>query len=287
MNDALLKYIDNHPQGKGYAGKIVEITPIIGDWLAYTVQTFPHYTRHTIKHSDKIIEELSLLLFEKPYEREPIPVIPLSAVEAYILVCAAYLHDAGMVISDKDKKDILDSEEWKNWVSEGDGASRYKELLAFKKQNEPSFSNENFYFSYNIELRLLIAEFVRRKHHFRSGNLIELSSKKMGGFDFNDPSLRKTIADVCVAHGLDFSDLNDEERFPEKRTIRGEQVNVKLLAILFRLGDLLDMGCDRACPSLTAAANPIPPDSKPHWDQYANIFHPTTFPDHIEIIPYF
>lgn len=283
MSCALLRYIDNLPQGRLYAGKIEEIKPIIEDWLAYTVQTFPHYTRHTIKHSEKIIEELSLLLFKKPSAKKPKPTIPLSAVEAYILVCAAYLHDAGMVISDGDKKDILDSEEWKKWVTEGEGADRYQKLSDFKEQNKHSLTQEKIYFSYNIELRHLIAEFVRRQHHFRSGNLIELSSQKMGSFDFNDPSLRKTIADICVAHGLDASDLRDDDRFPEMRTIKGEQVNVKLLAILFRLGDLLDMSSDRACPSLTAAANPIPPDSKLHWEQYSHILHRRTNPDAIEV----
>jgi len=46
-------------------------------------------------------------------------VVQLSAIEAYIIVAAAYLHDAGMVISDKEKIEIIQSPEWLSWIAEG------------------------------------------------------------------------------------------------------------------------------------------------------------------------
>lgn len=95
--------------------------------------------------------------------------------------------------------------------------------------------------------------------------------------------LRRTIADVCVAHGLMHYELEDRERYPVRRDIRDYAVNVRLLAILLRLGDLLDMTSDRACPLLLNAANPLPADSLAHWTQYQRIMHRATTPDLIEI----
>ncbi|HEX8249239.1 MAG TPA: hypothetical protein VF599_13765 [Pyrinomonadaceae bacterium] len=102
----LIEFIEKkHPE---YYGKICELREAIEGWLSYIPQTFPHYTRHTIRHSDKIIAQISDLLFKNDDATQPI--VRLSGVEAYILVAAAYLHDAGMVTSDKEKGEILTSE---------------------------------------------------------------------------------------------------------------------------------------------------------------------------------
>lgn len=60
----------------------------------------------------------------------------------------------------------------------------------------------------------------------------------LGRFAFDDLVLQRTIADVCVAHGLRTHELEDQERFPDRRDIRSDAVNVRLIAILLRLGDL-------------------------------------------------
>jgi hypothetical protein len=105
----------------------------------------------------------------------------------------------------------------------------------------------------------------------------------LGGISFGDPALRQTIADVCVAHGLRQHELEDRTKYPDRRDIRGEQVNVRLLAILLRLGDLLDMNSDRACPLLLNAACPLPADSLAHWTQNQRILHKMVAPDRIEL----
>src|SRR3989304_917417 len=47
----------------------------------------------------------------------------------------------------------------------------------------------------------------------------------------------RTIADVCIAHGLRHRELDDPERFPDRRDVRGQPTNVRFLAIMLRLGD--------------------------------------------------
>jgi hypothetical protein len=55
------------------------------------------------------------------------------------------------------------------------------------------------------------------------------------------------------------------------------------MAILLRLGDLLDMSHDRACPLLLNAACPLPAESLAHWTKYQRITHRLTAPEAIEI----
>jgi hypothetical protein len=267
-------------QNSLYYGKAEELRNAIEGWLSYIPQTFPHYTRHTVQHSDEIIVQLSKLLFEE--DKFGKPVVELSPTEAYILIACAYLHDAGMVISDKEKATILLSEEWKSWTSEnGGGAKRWYEIQEFRKGAEVAHGYRDFIA--DIQTRHLIAEFLRRTHHLRSASVITQHETMLGRFAFDDPIMLRTIADVCIAHGLRQHELDDKERFPERRDIRDDKVNVKFMAILLRIGDLLDISYDRACPLLLNAACPLPAESLAHWSQYQRIIHRLTAPDRIEI----
>ncbi|HJW95697.1 MAG TPA: hypothetical protein VJ901_18925 [Thermoanaerobaculia bacterium] len=98
-----------------YYAKAVSLRSTIERWLGYVVHTFPHYTSHAVDHSDTVIWRMSSLLFKTKTSKEP--VVELSAIEAYILIAAAYLHDAGMVVSDDEKARILASPEWSTWLT--------------------------------------------------------------------------------------------------------------------------------------------------------------------------
>ena len=106
---------------------------------------------------------------------------------------------------------------------------------------------------------------------------------QLGLFALNNNVLLRTIADVCVSHGLEQRELEDRERYPDRRDIENDEVNVRFAAILLRLGDLLEMSHDRACPLLLSAACPLPSESYAHWTQYQRIVHSLTAPDRIEL----
>ena len=264
-----------------YFGKLLELRGAIKNWLSYIPQTFPHYTRHTVEHSDEIVAQLSKLLFKDDDPSQP--VVRLSSSEVYILGAAAYLHDSGMVVPDNQKTKILASDAWKTWTTgEGGGAKRWREIQALRAGQEPA-DDAVRYFLADIQIRFLIAEFVRLTHHQRAADVITQHQGMLGRFAFDDPILLKTIADVCVAHGLKQHELEDRERYPERRDVLGQQVNVRFLAILLRIGDLLDVSYDRACPLLLNAASPLPAESLAHWTQYRRISHRLTSPETIEI----
>ncbi|MBI3714792.1 MAG: hypothetical protein HY255_02225 [Betaproteobacteria bacterium] len=273
----LMRFLDRGT--RHYSAKVLEVREAIAGWLTYIPATFPHYTRHTLEHSEEIISQLSSVLFRS----DGTPALPLSEVEAFILCLAAYLHDAGMVCSDGEKATILESADWLKWVEAGGGGhKRWQEILTAKANLSADASGvESFWI--DRQIRFLVAEFVRARHHSRAGDLITARQSEIGRFAYDNQILIRTVADVCVAHGLDKQSLNDPERYPELRDVRGEKVNVRFLAHIFRIGDLLDMSEDRACPLLLSAACPLPMESLAHWTQYGCITHRATSPDRIEI----
>ena len=262
-----------------YFGKVLELRDQVKGWLAYIPQTFPHYTRHTVEHSDEIVAQISKLLFKSGRKT---PVMKLTPTEAYILAAAAYLHDAGMVVSDSEKAMILESDEWKAWTTEGGGATRWQQIEAFRSGDQPEEPSSRHFLA-DVQARHLIAEFVRPSHHRRAAAVIAQHEVDLGLFAFRDRVLRDAIADVCVAHGLRQHELEDPDRYPDFTQIQGEDVNLRFLAIILRLGDLLDLTHDRACPWLMNAASPLPPTSFAHWSQYQRITRRSTAPDRITI----
>src|ERR1035437_3992190 len=276
---ALMKYLA--VKSSRYHEKILELREAIGDWLTYIPQTFGHYTRHTLKHSDAIVSQISKLLFRQD---DPVqPVLPLSSSECFIVITSAYLHDAGMVVSDKEKGELLGSAEWRDWVSDGKpGARRYSDIEAFRRGSQPADAIQRSFLA-DIQIRFLVAEYFRRNQHYRVRDVITQHEAELGRFAFGDPILMRTISDVCIAHGLRQYELEDREKYPDEREVEGESVNVRFLAILLRLGDLLDVSSDRAFPLLLNAACPLPPESFAHWSQYKRLTHRFTGPGRIEL----
>jgi len=264
-----------------YAGKVEEVRAVLAGWLEYIPATFPYYTRHTIGHSDEIVRQLSHLLFNDDDPEQA--VLPLSSSEAFILITSALLHDAGMVMSDTDKASLLGSSAWEEWLSTSPSRQEQLENIDSFRSGDSLASPELRNFLADVRLRQVLAEFVRRTHHERVTPLLVERENEMGRFAFGDPVLLQTIGSVCAGHGLARTDLDDHNRYPDRRDVHGAAVNVRLMTILLRLGDLLDMSVDRACPLLQSAAAPLPRDSLAHWDQYQRIRHRVTSPDMIEL----
>ena len=185
----LLKFLED--KNRMLFGKSIEIRDSIQAWLAYIPQSFPHYTQHTIEHSDEIILQISKLIFKDDDPNQP--VVQLSAIEAYIIVAAAYLHDAGMVISDKEKIEIIQSPEWLSWIAEGSSAKRWEEIKVLRNKAEPANLDVRNFIS-DLQTRFLIAEFVRRKHHYRANTIITEYQPLLGRFAFDDPLLLRAIS---------------------------------------------------------------------------------------------
>jgi len=262
--------------GDELLGPLLELERAVQDLLAYVPATFPHYTRHTLAHSIEIVEQIGKLLLT-PQNRWARGA-ELNATEIYTLAGAALLHDAGMVTPDSEQERLLQTSQWDEWVTRH-AAGRYAEIQAVMAGAEADTAAG---FAASVDLRRLIAEYIRRIHHERSKDLV-LGDVPVPDFWLGDVRLRKAVANICLAHGLDRVDLTDEQRFPWNTEILGQPVDVRFLAILVRLGDLLDLSHDRACPVTAWAAGDLPEESHAHWEQFDAIEHRATTKDAIEI----
>jgi hypothetical protein len=59
---ALMVYL--RAKGAVYYAKTLELRDVVENWLSYIPHAFPHYTRHTVRHSDEIVRQISKVLFK-------------------------------------------------------------------------------------------------------------------------------------------------------------------------------------------------------------------------------
>lgn len=246
-------------------------------WLPYIVLVFPHYPQHGVEHSDRILAQLSLLLFKGNK-----CAVSFSSAEAYCLICAIYLHDIGMVVTRSRIDEIIASESWNAFKTpKGKGYESYSKYEALL--NDPILNKtERGVFLANATLTQIIAEFVRERHHEFGKTVLEMHPFLRRVVDDGDSITFEAIAEIGVGHGLNSNELTDTNRFPEERLVLGEMVNVRFLARLLRIGDLLDVSAKRADPLSAVAAGPLPPTALPHWQQYSAKKHENISPRIVE-----
>ena len=197
-----------------YFHKTLELRDQVQHWLSYVPATFPHYTRHTVDHSDEIVAQISSLLYHDGNPDRPVLDSSSHIVEAYICVASAYLHDAGMVTSDQEKEDLLARQDWRAWTEPGSPAGdRLAAIEGLRSSGTPSDSSLR-HFVADRQLRFLIAEFIRRTHHKRAASVIAQNQSQLGRFAFDDPRLARAITNVCVGHGLSQLELEDPSDYP-------------------------------------------------------------------------
>ncbi len=162
---------------------------------------FPSFTDHTALHSVEIIAFCNELIGDY-CDR-------LNEDEIFILLMAAYLHDSGMGISQKD----------------------YDEFKAFLPVDEFLKQNPG----------ADVSEIIRSFHNELSGMYIK---KYASIFEF--PSKEHLWATIQVSRGHRKTNLFDEAEYPsEYKLPGGNTVCLPYLSALIRLGDELDIAADR------------------------------------------
>src|SRR5262245_41694059 len=89
---------------------------LVSDALQTVGRTFPHYSRHDASHSHAILSQLARVLGEARIDA-------LSATDLWLLLEAAYQHDIGMVVTDKQAHEWLRSRDFRDhldWLSLGE-----------------------------------------------------------------------------------------------------------------------------------------------------------------------
>lgn len=240
---------------------------------------FPHYSRHDASHSKQIIVNIERMLGDK--------IKYLSATDTWLILEAAYNHDIGMVITQKQIED-MNSLEFAEYVrtlkddKEHELHSFAKKWLKEKAILPQKAKAHSFFHNY-IQL---LAEWYRRKHPINSAKIVRNPLQEIGldspRNELLPDRLFRVVADICRAHGGSFEDVM---KLPKAEAgMASEDCHPRYVACLIRMGDLLDVDDNRFCPvMMNMCGSNMPHLSKTHNEKHQSVRHLRLDSERIEV----
>jgi len=246
--------------------------------LSTIQKNFPEYSLHDQHHSAKIVAAIERLLGA---ER----IALLSPSDAWLILQCAYTHDLGMCITEKERKmhlRTMTESEFKKLFSQPDIRADFDgqldEIITklsarnihypntndhdmvrvaadFWKTNKtklfddisfidvlfgPEFSMARYYYD------IIISEYYRGKHAERSrGKLLESKNRNIER-DVIPGHMREAVAQVDYCHDGPPSGVMKVKK--RQNGFGGDYIHPRFVAMLLRIGDLLDMETTRFNP---------------------------------------
>lgn len=290
MADFLIQHL------KKKAGEHSALEMLVNQWgfdeklIPKALQTignlFPHYSRHDVSHSKQILINIERLLGEENIGK-------LTATDTWLLLEAAYWHDIGMVVPQKDIAEAFDHIDFPQYID--------------KIRNTPHHELHHFSLSFNSydisqcfngadtpmdavdKFRQLMAEWFRQQHANRASEIIQAPWTSIGisspRTELIPARLFKLLGRICHMHGLPFKDLLAPNGLPYREAgLAQEDCHPRFVACLLRMGDLLDLDDNRFCPVMQRIAGENrSPISKAHEDKHAGMRHLRVDRERIEI----
>lgn len=252
---------------------------------------FQHYSRHDESHSVCILQRIEQILGRERIEL-------LSAGDLWLILQVAYSHDIGMALThdqlvdlwknDKDFKEYLDEcldEDLEDlhraalFMKEADNLINKKKQMHDLEGKEELDFEEDWQITCESYLNILVAEYIRKYHAFRA--------KDKG--DELDPRKNPAIAarlynisnDVVAMHACNFEDIfslqDEEDGFGDGN------MHPQFVAVMLRLGDLLDIDNNRFDPYVVEHFGRLPSASLLHMKKHKAITHISVSEDEISV----
>lgn len=291
IRDGLARFAEENPKlseaARDLNKKFDELIESVKDHLSEISLEMPEYDKHDASHSEAVLRIIEELLQEKGIRE-------LSLLEAMVLRFCCYFHDTGMIlpkfcmpllarVEADPKADPLEGlEEWLE--SQDKDFDRVKELFLLPESQDAyiDFLLQALleYRDYRLGLKSAPEnmtqrdyimttrhDFLRKHHCSRTKSYaLNLSRRFEDIIHGSEQELAKTIGNICAAHGWQFREVRE---LPVKLELFSScpelSCNVRYLAMLLRMGDLLHFGPERASRTLYIEREKMNAESDLHW----------------------
>lgn len=259
--------------------------------LKTTIYEFMNYSRHDESHSINILQNIERILGGERVDK-------LGQGDLWVLLNVVYAHDIGMTTEYEDLEALWKDSDFLEFVEQckegrdpyaAQAAENYNLLDVFIKKNKNIGSNEKLDFkwddreSWPLEFRkqitYLMAEYIRNQHGKRSGDFFHKNDH------FGDSAalerLYGLIGEIVSLHTANISKVLELPVACSDLAV-GE-IHPRLIAVLLRVGDALDLDNNRFDNFSLKHFGSLPPISVAHYRKHKAITHFLIRPDIIEV----
>jgi hypothetical protein len=210
----------------------------------------------------------------------------LSFIDAWLLLESSYWHDVGMIVTFEEKEKIINSSDFKKYLSQLSTEKSDLSIYANICVEQINGNSKTNFIELEKSFLFVLAEYVRREHPERSKEIL-LNPDAIGiespATGLINSRLFLLLSDIIECHGKSFDSILNIP-FENDGLDVFDTAHPRFIACLLRVGDLLDLEDGRHCPTLLRTIGSLPPLSLAHLEKHRSIISKNVNERSIEII---
>jgi histidine kinase/DNA gyrase B/HSP90-like ATPase/HD domain-containing protein len=259
----------SEPKEKDIAAELASKVKSACDLATERIKRFPYFhpqfTLHDERHFLRVAELMAMILSDD--------VKSLNPIEISLLLLAAYYHDQGMVPETLEWEQITESSEFR--LSEERWEIEHPNVADIRRQLEdPRFdSREKDALSSKMQEHQEAHQtgYLRLTHGERAEQLVNQLLGTGGSLMASRVNLAPLLGKLCASHAGAAARLTNENGFRVDQAVGNVTVNLRFLALVLRLADILDFDRDRAPEPLLKTINLSSPVSLVEWEKHRSV----------------
>lgn len=247
------------------------------DLLKNVVLHYPHFSLHDASHAEAVLSKMEMVLGNR--------IQNLSPTDTWLLLHAAYAHDLGMVLEWERIETKWKELDFQDWLADQEKSqdADLRAAIAFIRKAHNLGEEADWPLEARRCVSLIDEALFRGKHAQMSKEYIEFVRPELGlDLGHNNliqPRLVKLLGQICKLHTdpLDCVMKLDDVT----NGFNSDYAHPRFVAMMLRLGDLLDVDNGRFNKGTLAAAGGLPETSKPHLEKHEATTHLLVTPKEI------
>lgn len=237
-----------------------------GNRMKKCITLHSQYTLHDDVHLFRVAELMARILGQDMINN-------LNPIEIAVLILSAYYHDIGMIMDDKDIKELETNEDYiqfkANWIIEH---PNYKETLSrlHNLDENPTIIDNASRVRAELE-KALLTDYIRISHAILSKNYILMQDNMCSIWKFKGYSLADVVAKICISHCMNVRELAENNGYYVDENISSYKINTIYLSIVLRLSDILDFDRERTPDSIYRSIHFTNEVSLNEWEKHRAI----------------
>lgn len=248
--------------------------------LKNVLANYPHYSMHDSSHAEAVISKIEMLLGDRVHK--------LSPTDTWLLLHSAYSHDLGMVISWESVKEAWKRPEFQAHLEKLQNSedTMLKAAADFVKKHDPCTGTASYEWMLQAHryVTLINASFFRGQHAQLSRQYLTHEKNDLG-IDFGhsnmiQPRIVLLLSKICGLHTAPVKEVLDLDY--KTNGFASDYAHPRFVAMLLRLGDLLDIDNGRFNDYSIRVSGELPDSSVPHLDKHQATTHLLVTPEEIQ-----